>query len=104
VPETGPGGTRAAKDEVKEMNETAMSIATKAMYLVLMLSMPPILVASIVGLGLSLFQAVTQLQEQTLSFGIKLIAVAIALFVAAPWISSELLLFAQSIFDNFYLL
>jgi type III secretion protein S len=85
------------------MNVTAMTVATKAMYLVLTLSLPPILVASMVGLGLSLFQAVTQLQEQTLSFGIKLIAVAVALFVASPWISGELLTFARDIFDNFYL-
>jgi type III secretion protein S len=86
------------------MDPVALSLTTKAMYLVLALSLPPILVASVVGLGLSLFQAVTQLQEQTLSFGIKLIAVSTALFVAAPWISAELLSFAREIFDNFHLL
>jgi type III secretion protein S len=86
------------------MDPDALSLATKAMYLVLTLSLPPIMVASLVGLGLSLFQAVTQLQEQTLSFGVKLIAVAAALFVASPWISAELLSFAQGIFDSFHLL
>ncbi|MDR2302064.1 MAG: type III secretion system export apparatus subunit SctS [Deltaproteobacteria bacterium] len=86
------------------MDPDAMALATKAMYLVLMLSLPPILVASIVGLGLSLFQAITQLQEQTLSFGVKLIAVSIALAVATPWISVELINFAVDVFDNFYLL
>jgi type III secretion protein S len=74
------------------------------MYLVLMLSLPPIFVASVVGLGLSLFQAITQLQEQTLSFAIKLIAVSLTLFATAPWISAELLRFAQEVFDKFYLL
>ncbi|MDR2366684.1 MAG: type III secretion system export apparatus subunit SctS [Deltaproteobacteria bacterium] len=86
------------------MDPDAMALATKAMYLILMLSLPPILVASVVGLGLSLFQAITQLQEQTLSFGVKLIAVSIALAVAAPWISVELLNFAVDVFDNFHLL
>lgn len=86
------------------MDPDALSLATQAMYLVLTLSMPPILVASAVGLGLSLFQAVTQLQEQTLSFGVKLIAVALALFAASPWISAQLLSFARDIFDNFHLL
>ncbi|MDR2444009.1 MAG: type III secretion system export apparatus subunit SctS [Deltaproteobacteria bacterium] len=86
------------------MDPDALNFTTKAMYLVLMLSLPPIMVASIVGLGLSLFQAITQLQEQTLSFGIKLIAVSIALFVASPWISAELLNFARDVFDSFHLL
>jgi type III secretion protein S len=48
-----------------------------------MLSLPPIVVGSIVGLLLSLIQAVTQLQEQTLSFGVKLIAVAHTILVLA---------------------
>ena len=86
------------------MDPDAMSLAAEAMYLVLVLSMPPILVASIVGLGLSLFQAVTQLQEQTLSFGVKLVAVSAALFVASPWISAQLIAFARDVFENFHLL
>ena len=48
---------------------------THALYLSLWLSLPPIVVASVVGVLFSLFQALTQIQEQTLSFGIKLIAV-----------------------------
>ena len=47
----------------------------KALYLVMMLSLPPIVVASAVGIVLSLIQAITQLQEQTLTFGVKLLAV-----------------------------
>ncbi len=46
------------------------------MMLVMLLSLPPILVASVVGIGISLLQALTQVQEQTVSFAIKLIAVA----------------------------
>jgi type III secretion protein S len=61
------------------------------------------MVASVVGVGLSLFQAITQLQEQTLSFGVKLIVVSITMFICAPWITSELLNFAQDIFGNAHL-
>jgi type III secretion protein S len=85
------------------MDPDSINFASRAMYLVLMLSLPPILVASITGLALSLFQAVTQLQEQTLSFGVKLIAVSVTLFVSSSWISAELLRFAQDVFATFHL-
>ncbi|GHU25937.1 EscS/YscS/HrcS family type III secretion system export apparatus protein [Betaproteobacteria bacterium] len=86
------------------MDYSALHYAKQAMYLVLMLSMPPIVVASVVGLLLSLFQAITQLQEQTLSFGVKLIAVSITLFLTAGWFGGELLRFGREIFDRFYLI
>ena len=65
------------------MNGAVVDLITQAFYLVLMLSMPPIIVASVVGVLFSLFQAITQLQEQTLSFAIKLIAVCLTLFLMA---------------------
>ncbi len=82
----------------------SIELAVRALYLVLMLSMPPIIVASVIGLVVSLIQAVTQLQEQTLTFGIKLIAVAITLFMMGGWIGGELLRYGNDIFDRFYLL
>ena len=57
------------------MVELAIDYAVKALYIVMILSLPPIVVASVVGIVVSLVQAITQLQEQTLSFGIKLLAV-----------------------------
>ncbi len=81
-----------------------IELAVQALYLVLMLSMPPIIVASVIGLLVSLIQAVTQLQEQTLTFGIKLIAVALTLFLMGGWIGQELLRYGTEIFDSFYLL
>ena len=57
--------------------ELAIDYAVKALYLVMILSLPPIIVASVVGIVLSLIQAITQLQEQTLAFGVKLLAVEI---------------------------
>ena len=83
------------------MDAEVVDIISQCFYLVLILSLPPILVASIVGVLLSLIQAITQLQEQTLSFGIKLIAVCITLFLTAGWFSNELLRFSQNIFDFF---
>lgn len=57
----------------------------KAMNLVLVLSIFPVLVATIVGLLVGLFQTVTQIQEQTLPFGIKLIAVMLCIYVLSGW-------------------
>ena len=53
----------------------------------------------LVGFLISLFQAATQIQEQTLSFVPKMIAVAIALLVSGNWVLSELVSFTQSLFD-----
>lgn len=86
------------------MHSIAMDYASQALYLVLMISLPPIVIASVIGIMLSLIQAVTQLQEQTLTFGIKLIAVCGTLFVLGGWMSGEILRFASDIFNRFYLL
>jgi type III secretion protein S len=86
------------------MESAALNYAVQALYLVMMLSMPPIVVASIVGVVLSLIQAITQLQEQTLTFGVKLIAVVVTLFVMGSWFGAELLRYANEIFTRFYML
>ena len=87
------------------MNEpVAIAYAVKAMYLVLLLSLPPIIVASVVGILLSLVQAITQLQEQTLTFGVKLVVVVLTIFLMHGWIGAELLRYSTDIFSRFYLL
>ncbi len=78
-----------------------VSFMSKALYLVLWLSLPPIVVASVVGTLFSLFQALTQIQEQTLSFAIKLIAVMATLALSARWIGGELFNFTIAIFELF---
>jgi type III secretion protein S len=78
-----------------------VSYLSKSLYLVLWLSLPTILVASVVGTLFSLFQALTQIQEQTLSFGIKLIAVGITLALTARWMGGELYNFTIAVFDVF---
>ncbi len=76
-----------------------VSLLSKALYLVLWLSLPPIIVASVVGTLFSLFQALTQIQEQTLSFAIKLIAVMATLALTARWIGGELYNYTMAIFE-----
>ena len=54
---------------------------------------------SIVGTLFSLFQALTQIQEQTLSFGIKLIAVSLTILLTARWVGGEMFNFTLQLFD-----
>ncbi|MDR3396882.1 MAG: flagellar biosynthesis protein FliQ [Pandoraea sp.] len=65
--------------------ETVMALAHQAMQVTLLLAAPLLLVALISGLLVSLFQAATQINEMTLSFIPKLLAVFITLVVAGPW-------------------
>ncbi len=86
------------------METSAIAYAAQCLYLVLILSMPPIVVASVVGILLSLIQAITQLQEQTLTFGVKLICVIVTLFLMGGWLGAELFSFSVEIFDKFHLI
>jgi type III secretion protein S len=79
----------------------AVNLMTEAMMLVMVLSMPPIVVASVVGILVSLIQALTQIQEQTLSFAIKLIAVAITIAATAGFLGSQMLAFTLKLFNDF---
>ncbi len=82
------------------MNEADIVIITsKALVLILMLSLPPIIVAAGIGTLVSLLQALTQIQEQTLSFAIKLIAVTFTIFLTARWVGMELYNYTLSILD-----
>jgi type III secretion protein S len=72
---------------------------TQALFLTLWLSLPPIIVASVVGTLFSLFQALTQVQEQTLSFAIKLVAVMTTLALTASWVGVEIFNFTVAVFD-----
>lgn len=78
------------------MNEL-ISIGTTTLWLVVLLSAAPVIVATLVGLAVGLFQTVTQLQEQTLPFGAKMLAVVITLLVLLGWYAQTLLDFAQRV-------
>lgn len=68
-----------------------LNLFRQAMVLVVMLSAPPLVVAVIVGVLISLLQAVMQLQDQTLPFAIKLVAVGLVLAMTGRWIGVELI-------------
>lgn len=78
-----------------------LDYTVQAMMLVLVLSLPPIIVASVVGILVGLFQAVTQIQEQTFSFALKLVAVIVTILVTARWIGGELFNFTERLFVLF---
>jgi len=78
---------------------TLTNIAIGALELTLILSMPTVLVATGVGLIVSVVQALTQVQEQALSFAVKLICVSLTLAATANWFG-ELSRYTASIFDQ----
>jgi len=84
------------------MFETQVTqMAYQGLLLILILSGPPIFVSMSVGLLIAIFQAATQIQEQTLSFTFKLVAVIFTLMMLGSWLGAQILTFAQTIFHNF---
>lgn len=77
------------------------SVVQEALYLSLVVSAPPILLSLIVGFAISVFQATTQIQEQTLSFAPKVIVVFGTLAIAGNWMGFQLVRFTFHIFDRF---
>ena len=75
-------------------------IATQTMIVAAKVSAPILLTALLVGFMISLFQAATQIQEPTLSFVPKMIAVAIALLVTGNWVLAELVSFTDHLFES----
>lgn len=83
------------------MPEYFVAVAKQALFLSLILTGPPILVAMLVGLTISILQATTQIQEQTLTFVPKLFAIAASLALAGPWMLAQLISFTASIYESF---
>ena len=86
------------------MQDQLVGYAQAALWLTLKLSLLPIVVATVIGLVVSLLQALTQIQEQTLGFTVKLVAIAVTLLLMARWLGGELMLFTQELFVRFTLL
>jgi len=80
--------------------ESVISIAEQGIRMVLLVSGPLLLLALVVGLAVSIFQATTQIQEQTLAFIPKIIAVLAGVVFFGPWMLSHLLSYANEIFSN----
>jgi type III secretion protein S len=77
-----------------------VQLAKQMMWLVLLLSLPVVVVASAIGILISLLQALTQVQEQTIQFLVKLIAVSITLAVTYRWMGDVLLNYANLAFEQ----
>ena len=83
------------------MNSTAViSIVREALELTLIISAPLLLTALAAGLVVSIFQAATQINEMTLSFIPKLIAVFVAVVVAGPWMLQLMIDYTQRLFTS----
>lgn len=75
-----------------------INLGTEALYMVIKLSLPILAVALIVGVAISLLQAVTQIQEMTLTFVPKIIAVFLCIALAAPWLVETMVDYTQQLF------
>ena len=83
------------------MTDTAiLDIAIDTMFVALKLSAPILLTSLILGFAISLFQAMTQIQEFTLSFVPKMVGVGVALVVSGNWMLHTLIDFTQDMFDR----
>ena len=80
--------------------DTVMSIGSRALEITLMLAAPLLLVALVTGLVVGAFQAATQINEMTLSFIPKLIAMAATLVVAGPWMLKVLMSYTRELFES----
>ena len=79
-------------------SEFVIKLAGEAVYTVLKASAPMLIIALVVGLIISVFQATTQIQEQTLAFIPKIIAIFVAILVFGPWMLSLLVDYTHDIF------
>ena len=80
--------------------ETIIRLGREALLLVLLISAAPMLVSVLVGFVISVFQATTQIQEQTLTYVPELVAVFLTLAIAGPWMLTQAVRFATMILDS----
>jgi len=83
--------------------ETVIDIASEALFLVIKVSLPVLLVSLCVGLIISIFQTVTSIQEQTLTFVPKIVAVFLSLIVLGNWMVNCIVEFMVKLWSNFSL-
>lgn len=81
--------------------DDVVAIASEALFLVIKVSAPILLISLIIGLVISIFQTVTSIQEQTLTFVPKIIAVFLGLMILGNWMLTELTGFMTMLWSNF---
>jgi flagellar biosynthetic protein FliQ len=80
--------------------DTVVNLASQAMTLALKVAGPILLVALVIGLVISVFQAVTQIQEQSLSLIPKIAGVAVVIVVLGPWMLGQLVTYTSQLFTS----
>lgn len=78
-----------------------IDITAQAVWLILKCSAPMLLSSMIVGLIISIFQTVTSIQEQTLTFVPKLIVILVVILICGDWIISNIIMFMEDLFSRF---
>ncbi|MCR5701742.1 MAG: flagellar biosynthesis protein FliQ [Lachnospiraceae bacterium] len=78
-----------------------IDIAREALWLIIKCSAPLLLVSLIVGLTISIFQTITSIQEQTLTFVPKILSIFITLIICGGWIMDNIIQFMNHLFENF---
>ena len=81
--------------------EEILQITQQALWLVVTLAGPPVVVAALVGILIAFVQAATQLQEQTFQYAVKFFAIVLTIFFTATLIGSSLYRFSEKIFNDF---
>jgi len=81
------------------MQSEIVALAVQTLKLALMLALPALIVGMVVGLLISIFQATTQINEMTLSFVPKILAIAVVLIFAMPWMLNEMIDFTKYVFS-----
>ncbi|HEY9577715.1 MAG TPA: flagellar biosynthesis protein FliQ [Pseudobacillus sp.] len=81
-------------------SEMVISLAEKGVYTTIIVCGPLLMIALVVGLAVSIFQATTQIQEQTLAFIPKIVAVLVGLIFFGPWMLSKMLSYTLDMFTN----
>jgi len=81
-------------------SEFVLSLAEKGIYTILMVAGPLLILALTVGLLVSIFQATTQIQEQTLAFIPKIVAVLVGIVFFGPWMLAKVVTFTADLYQN----
>ena len=85
-----------------QFSSEVYQLVYEALFLILILSGPPILISMTFGLFVAIFQAATQIQEQTLSFTVKLVAVVLTIIMMGGFLGGQILQYTNKIMLNFY--
>lgn len=79
-----------------------IGLASEAVFVILKASAPMLVLALVVGLLVSIFQATTQIQEQTLAFVPKIVAVFVSIIIFGPWILNTVIDFTYNLLNNLH--